>query len=192
MKYSIEENAHGWLVTGDGWPLEALGRFPTGCRWCVGLAASLKRCLDVPVIAAIARDEEAALAWEAEHQAWLDSEIRCPHERWWKGMDAGLSSRAIFAAIWAERRDLHERSGLPAFLESDGHVPLDAADLGRCVRMLDLFPSWREQLGLVSQRFPRWSGYVGRWGEVEAAYRSDDREAARRILIQLAAGRNGE
>jgi len=56
-------------------------------------------------------------------------------------------------------------------------VPLDADDFGRCVRMLDAVPSFRERIGRLRSEGPVWERLVDRWNEIEAAYRRSPQEA---------------
>lgn len=95
----------------------------------------------------------------------LDSISGLPaEERWWKGLDVGTSSAAIFAIFNEEfRREAEEFSRKSA--------PCDSADFGRCKRLLDLFPVWRNLLDAVAQAYPgtNWPAIIARWDEIEAA-----------------------
>lgn len=74
--------------------------------------------------------------------------------KWFAGRDTGMSSKAIAAAM----------CGVP----SDGSIPHDPADLGRCLRLLELFPEWK------GERFKRtmsgvshqWSVFVESWDKM--------------------------
>jgi hypothetical protein len=49
-------------------------------------------------------------------------------------------------------------------------VPHDPADFGRCHRLLELFPKWRERLPTVAAIHPAWSALIANWDELTALY----------------------
>lgn len=93
----------------------------------------------------------------------------CTPSEWLASDDTGSSSKAIFAMMmrlsWedVDLVVLEGRFPLP---------PLDAGDFGRCVRLLDHFPHWRERLHEM-ERFAAWVGLIAHWAELEALYRED-------------------
>ena len=90
---------------------------------------------------------------------------------WWRGMDTGLSSRAIAVAL-AESVAL-----LQITPTHDLCPPSDTSDVGRCVRLLDLAAEngcdWRARLPEVVRISPKWASLIPRWAEIEAAYHED-------------------
>jgi hypothetical protein len=84
---------------------------------------------------------------------------------WLIGHDTGTSSRAIVA--WLER-DWAEVA-VNGFFD----YPRDPGDLGRCIRLLDIEPSYRERIGEMAQVSPQWARLVSQWSEIEALYREE-------------------
>lgn len=80
--------------------------------------------------------------------------------RWLAGSDTGSSSITIWAVMTGHRRP---RDHVPS-------EPHDAADFGRCHRLLKLFPAWRERLPEVSALYPEWVPLVDAWDELTALY----------------------
>ena len=76
--------------------------------------------------------------------------------RWLRSGDTGLSS----LTIWAVMMD-----------EPVGHsdVPHDVGDLGRCIRLLELFPAWSTQLDKLT-RFAEWQPFVREWPQLTLRY----------------------
>jgi hypothetical protein len=72
--------------------------------------------------------------------------------KWMTGDDTGLSSQAIAA---------HMTTG-----ECDGSYPHDPADLGRCPRLLELFPAWKPRMPEMAAYGEVWAAYVPRWEEM--------------------------
>ena len=81
---------------------------------------------------------------------------------WLGGDDRGESSETIAFVL----------SGLPAALVTVprwvGSVPLDVGDFGRCCRLLDRIPEWKDRLPEVAARFSVWAPYVEAWDELSA------------------------
>lgn len=105
--------------------------------------------------------KEAAYALVREHgrtllEAMRDAE-RSTERRallWLAGNDCGMSSQAI----------CHHMLGLP----SDGSYPHDPSDLGRCLRMLELFPEWKPRMPEMATYSPEWAALAARWDELAA------------------------
>jgi hypothetical protein len=72
--------------------------------------------------------------------------------KWATGRDTGLSSCAILS---------HMVTG-----ECDGSYPYDPADLGRCLRLLDLFPEWEGRIGEMGVYGPVWRRYAKSWAQM--------------------------
>lgn len=68
-------------------------------------------------------------------------------------------------------------------------VPHDPDDFGRCYRLLQLFPAWRERLDQVAEYYPIWSRMVEEWSALELLYeealRTNSGEAFYRRLQTL-------
>lgn len=115
---------------------------------------------DVVICVATAK---AGAKWEAEINESLFK--LPPEDRWWRSLDTGTSSIAIFAVFCEER--------LRFAATEAGHrsTPRDSADFGRCRRLLDRFPEWRSRLGEVAAAYPetKWPALVARWQELENA-----------------------
>ena len=71
---------------------------------------------------------------------------------WMTGGDTGMSSKEIA---------MHMTTG-----QADRSYPLDPADLGRCLRLLERFPEWRPRIGEMAKYGPVWARYVERWDEM--------------------------
>lgn len=82
---------------------------------------------------------------------------------WLNGRDTGMSSMAIVS--WMER----DSDVAPTPLSH----PHDGADLGRCIRLLDIEPSYRARIGEMALCSPVWARLVARWDELEASYYAD-------------------
>lgn len=80
---------------------------------------------------------------------------------WYRSSDTGISSETIFEVM----------TGIPV---KRHNVPLDRSDFGRCHRLLDKFPEWRERLPEVAARFPKWELLVRHWRYIEEAYEKAD------------------
>ena len=92
---------------------------------------------------------EAAAALEA---ALVDVSIARRALLWLAGGDSGMSSEAI----------CHHMLGM----KSDGSFPLDPSDLGRCLRLLELFPEWKPRMGEMARYSAQWAALVERWDEL--------------------------
>ncbi len=181
--YILERRAHGWLLCSvpgvNGIPMNAFEEcavlFPKNAVIDSAIAHHVLRSENRNVVLCIVTPEESRL-WRQEITESIKS-IFSPQERWWKGLDVGSSSAAIFAVFCDLQftRDAREYSRQS--------IPLDAADFGRCKRLLDLFPEWRVTLSLVGSAYPdtAWSKIIARWAELEAATPERQSEILRTI-----------
>jgi hypothetical protein len=80
--------------------------------------------------------------------------------KWLGSRDTGISSTAIMRRMFGD-------------LPEAGSYPHDPADLGRCVRLLDLLPSWRDRIGEMSAVGEVWDRLAQRWIELERLYREE-------------------
>lgn len=76
---------------------------------------------------------------------------------WFASGDTGVSSKAI-ATHMAGLGNADDRWGW--------RHPSDPDDLGRCLRLLELFPEWKPRIGEMATLGPGWSGLVARWDEI--------------------------
>jgi hypothetical protein len=73
---------------------------------------------------------------------------------WVTGSDTGTSSKAILIRMLG---------GMPAW-----HTfPHDASDLGRCLRLLARFPSWRQRIGEMAEVSGPWAAMTREWDALE-------------------------
>lgn len=89
------------------------------------------------------RAEVAALKAAAHYDAWLVSG------------DTGMSSKAIFDFM---------RTGTKG-----GWTPSDPSDLGRCLRLLERFPEWRERMPEMANCSPKWARMMPYWDALETS-----------------------
>lgn len=86
---------------------------------------------------------------------------------WLAGGDTGLSSRSIVAVM--ERNPVvHATNG------NRVEYPRDPDDLGRCIWLLDLEPSYRTRLREMSAYGWQWAVLVEHWNELETLYREEE------------------
>lgn len=85
---------------------------------------------------------------------------------WLFGGDTGQSSECVWRHMTgtAEPEDGFKRNA----------YPLDPADLGRCVRLLDRFPEWWPRVPEMAAHGPEWAGLAEHWGELVALYREEE------------------
>jgi len=85
-------------------------------------------------------------------------------DKWINGSDKGSSSKAIWAVMMGEKPERHA-------------YPNDGSDLGRCMRLLELIPEWRERLFHMASVSEYWAALVAVWPQLEALHRADDAKA---------------
>ena len=94
---------------------------------------------------------------------------------WAFGDDTGLSSKAIA---------MHMLGVKPSDRWGYGY-PSDGGDLGRCVRLLDAIPEWRERIPEMAAHSPAWAALVAHWDELVSMYRSNDKRLYERMKAVL-------
>jgi hypothetical protein len=112
-----------------------------------------------------------------------------PEEAEWAwGLDTGTSSMTIMLCLGTNEtaRQRIYAACWQRGAASLGSPPSDPDDLGRCIRLLDKFPAWRERLGEVAAKYPAWAPLVSHWRELEALYREELPEHAGRAPRLLA------
>lgn len=84
---------------------------------------------------------------------------------WLKSGDTGLSSQTIFSVL--------ARCQLP---RGGPRVPRDPADFGRCHRLLERMPEWRDRLKEVAAVHPVWTPFVAAWDDLTRLYVKESRK----------------
>ena len=81
---------------------------------------------------------------------------------WFAGPDTGVSSKVIWLVMM----------GMPVQLLGPGlpDPPQDPSDFGRCYRLLNRFPEWRQRLPEVVEKYPRWGPMVREWPKLTEMY----------------------
>jgi hypothetical protein len=105
-------------------------------------------------------DKEGAVKLRAE----IDEQNagKSPEDAWISGWDRGISSETIF----------HVMTGRP-MLGRVG-VPHDPDDFGRCYRLLEKFPGWKQRIREVAEQYPEWARIVEHWDWLSAMYAAGD------------------
>jgi len=85
-----------------------------------------------------------------------DASVAERFNRWLRGNDTGASSIAIGDFMLGKK-------------VSCSRPPSDAADFGRCYRLLKLFPEWRERLGEMKE-LSQWTYLINKWQELEIRF----------------------
>lgn len=101
------------------------------------------------------------LGWEiAPLKARIaELETAARYNEWLYGGDTGMSSKAIFYFMTAGTKG--------------GWTPCDPSDLGRCLRLLERFPEWRERMPEMANCSPKWAEMIPHWGLLEATLLSE-------------------
>jgi hypothetical protein len=89
-----------------------------------------------------------------------------PELAWLNSTDTGLSSECIWRTMLGvpePHKDFHR-----------GRYPYDPADFGRCHRLLQRFPAWRERILEMAVHGTVWREYAARWSEMEALYEEEE------------------
>lgn len=91
---------------------------------------------------------------------------------WFVSNDTGASSKAVA---------LYLASGV-----TDGCVPHDSADFGRCYRLL-AHMGWQDRISEMASATGHWSVLVEIWPQLTAAYEADDHSEVYRLLKSIEA-----
>ena len=78
---------------------------------------------------------------------------------WLALRDDGLSSRCIAAVMCGTKHD--------------GSYPRDGDDFGRCERLLERYPAWRQRFHEMREVGPIWCALVDQWTEIRQAWLHD-------------------
>jgi hypothetical protein len=104
---------------------------------------------------------ERAIFWKDSVARSASRDTVAERSRGWrKGVDTGLSS----VTVWAHMM------GLKDF---DVDYPLDPADLGRILRLLELIPEWKPRVSELAALSPEWRALAGRWDEITSLMDSE-------------------
>lgn len=177
--YRIVEHPHGVALYGavpvsDLLALQAAWEEKGFTLFDVGVASAIGATLCIA-------SQEGSEAWRAEVEA--DAAQKAGDDRelaWVLGWDTGHSSLCMMAML-AESSTAGARAAYRLYGKADDggawrQPPQDPDDLGRCIRLLDRFPAFRDRLDKILDSCPDWRPFVRQWAELEALYR---RELAR-------------
>ena len=152
---------HGSLPVDDlvalqqAWEKRGLDTLATGVATALGATLALCR-----------KDDLEAWTQEAASRAASLSDGDAELE-WLLGPDTGVSSKTIFSVL-ASSEQL--RVCAYASLSWGADVPHDPDDFGRCYRLLEKFPAWRDRLSEVAEAFPKWEPMVREWEQMTVLY----------------------
>lgn len=164
MDYSIEYT-NGRVLVHGAIPVDEFAALQKmwAKRGIDTLAVGVSSALGVTFAACRKGDVDAWTAEVAGRASALangDAELE-----WLLGPDTGLSSQTIFSVL-ASTESLRSRA-----LGTWGPTtPSDPSDFGRCHRLLERFPMWRDRLGEVSEAYPKWKPLVAAWDEMTALW----------------------
>jgi hypothetical protein len=94
-------------------------------------------------------------------------------EKWLRSGDTGASSRAIWRKLTA----------MPIRQTED--YPHDMDDFGRCVRLMDAVPEWRERIPELGGISVRWKAIAENWDKLEAAQKHGDYQEGTHLLREI-------
>ena len=168
--YIIERHPHGWLLKSPefkrGIPMEALSEsrplFPKGAGMWPGISNALN------AVMAIATDSEGR-AWEREITEELERQQIPTGLKWLRGVDIGLSSRAIFYHL---TDNIEHKGEAEIHGEVPTSTPADYSDFGRCSRLLSKM-GWGLRITEMATALPHtsWPNLVAAWPELEEMFR---------------------
>lgn len=166
--YILESWPHGWLLCaatqGGGVPMEAINtltRVAGKAGIYPGIAHHYKTSRRQTILCAATA--AGAKLWMEDIEKSLEG--LSPQMKWWRGMDVGLSSAAIFAVLCEGEMKFCGAADM-----GQGNTPRDADDFGRCLRLVETM-GWRERLAEVATAYPEtdWPKIIGRWDELAKA-----------------------
>lgn len=173
----MSRKAIPWIVVGG-----RLGEYAHCTRCGVGLELSATKQTINVVLGALD-------GFQKDHEHCKEGADPNPEvvtrDNWPRSRDTGVSSWTIYS-VMRGMDSPHARYS----------PPQDPADFGRCYRLLNLFPEWRERLKEVAAKFPEWRKLVRKWSALEETFAvlkdDDDRSTfylALRDLIEESATR---
>jgi hypothetical protein len=93
---------------------------------------------------------------------------------WLLSGDTGASSESIMRVM----------EGVPGAC----YTPMDLWDVGRCVRLLDRIPEYRERLAEMGKASKYWAALLPHWGELEQFYRDQKHSECIALISKLING----
>lgn len=164
--YTVERNEYGIVLRGSlpigdlvalqkAWTKQGYDTVAIGVASALKASMAICRATDLP-------SWEAEVNQAAKTQSGGDEEFA-----WLLGTDTGTSSKAIFMVL-SQHTPLTLWTG-----KEHPAVPQDPSDFGRCYRLLQTFPSWRERLPKVAARFPEWLPLVREWDRLSRLYEEE-------------------
>lgn len=82
---------------------------------------------------------------------------------WLAGKDTGVSSVTICLIMF----------GIENESPIAGSPPSDPSDFGRCYRLLQKFPHWRDKLQKVADTYSAWQPFVDAWETMTSLYEKE-------------------
>ncbi len=164
--YRIEDHKYGVVVYGTipvddlvaltkVWSKRGLNQMALGVSSALG--ANLAVCREGDI-----EKWELEINDKAKKSSGGDDELK-----WLRSTDTGTSSLTIFSVL----SELHGVAALARTYGAD--IPHDPDDFGRCYRLIERFPHWRNRLSEVSDRFPIWKPFVETWEQLEALWKAE-------------------
>lgn len=160
-EFRVEILPHAIIVRGTVpvFAMQGLKRMARGLGLCLIDVAVTRPLRGATLVMTDAKGSEKLredIAKEARRKADGDA-----LEEWLWGSDTGTSSLTI-AEVMTGRK----------FLERRCH-PWDSGGFGRCLRLVDRMPGWRERLSEVAVLSSSWAAIVGAWDELEQLYNEE-------------------
>ena len=143
-----------WAAIASGWP--DLRKYPAGILKIVEQPRGDEDRMIFRMTAMMARSYQPKPDWKDLEERYAKMTFDERVNSWIVGGDTGLSSTTIWAVML----------GLDAAV---GNHPHDPADLGRCLRLLELMPEWRHRLQELADLSPEWKKLTFRWDELASS-----------------------
>lgn len=168
--YSIEHKSgrvivHGAVPVDEMATLTKLWSKQGYDTFAVGVASSLGATM------AICRKDDLE-KWQAEVEAAAAREAKGDVEKeWFRGHETGISSKTIFSVLASGPTRLAAEAALSSHWGGD--VPHDPSDFGRCYRLLEKFPEWKDRLGEVAAKYPKYGPMVREWDQLTILWKQE-------------------
>jgi hypothetical protein len=180
--YTVEGNSNRVVVRGSlpindltaltkVWKKRGLNAMAFGVASALGATMAVCKQADI-------EQWEKEVANSAAQQANGDAELE-----WLLGPDTGISSKSIFSVLAST--DVLRVSAKAQLGSFGADVPHDPSDFGRCYRLLEKFPAWRERLNEVAAAIPKYGPMVREWAQMEALWSEESRSRKAPKLYEL-------
>jgi hypothetical protein len=137
---------------------DELKKDPAGISKIVDQPAGDKDRMLFRITAMMARSNQPGPDWSELKASYAAMPFDERVNGWIVGGDVGQSSKTIWAAM------------LGIDLGEDGaNHPHDPADLGRCLRLLELMPEWTPRLPELAALDPCWHALVEHWNDLSSS-----------------------